>query len=98
MAEPAAPIEQIRSAYEAAIVRTDAVHGIPVARVKKDSLPLVAHYVHTHPRLRGVLSLLWAVDHRPREARYELWYLFSLAAHHEWLLLSTDVEGEDRCF
>lgn len=98
MAEPVAPIEQIRSAYEAAIVRTDAVHGIPVARVKKDSLPVVAHYVHTHPRLRGVLSLLWAVDHRPHEARYELWYLFSLTEHHEWLLLCTDVEGEDRCF
>ena len=35
----------------------------------KRTYRLLAHYVHTHPELRGVLSLLWAVDHRPREAR-----------------------------
>ena len=66
------------------------MHGIPILRLKKDDVPVVAHYVHTHPSLRGTLSLLWAVDHRPHEARYELFYLFTLAEHRDWLLLSTD--------
>ncbi|MGC3973935.1 MAG: NADH-quinone oxidoreductase subunit C [Nitrospira sp.] len=51
----------------------------------------VGRYIHTDPGLRGSLSLLWAVDHRPREFRDKLWYLFTLAEHKDWLLLAVNL-------
>ena len=92
------PIEQLKQTFGKAILEIAAVHDTPMLRVSKDDLPLVSHYVHTHPKLRGALSLLWAVDHRPREARYELFYLFTLSEHKHWLLLYSDLPGEDRLF
>ena len=91
-------VDRLKGAFGAAIREEGAVHGTPLVRVGKEDLPTVAHYVHTHPELRGVLSLLWAVDHRPREARYELNYLFTLSEHRHWLLLQSDLLGEDRLF
>jgi Ni,Fe-hydrogenase III large subunit/Ni,Fe-hydrogenase III component G len=98
MPDQDAIIETIRTSFPQAITETGSVHGTPMFRLKKDSVPLVAHYVHTHPALRGTLSLLWAVDHRPREARYELCYLFTLAERRNWLLLCTDLQNDDRLF
>ena len=72
-------VEQVQAAFTQAITEVCAVHGVPMLRVEKQDLPTVAHFLHTNPGLRGSLSLLWAVDHRPREARYELCYLFTLA-------------------
>ena len=74
------------------------MHGIPIVRLRKREVPTVAHFLHMHQELRGSLSLLWAVDHRPREARYELCYLFTLAERKDWLLLTTDLTGEEREF
>ena len=91
-------VEKLRAVFGKTIVDVTAIHGIPVVRVGKADVPLVAHYIHTHPELQGMLSLLWAVDHRPREMRYELCYLFTLADPRDWLLLTTDVLGEDRLF
>ena len=91
-------IERLQAAFAKTVGERRAVHGTPMLRVGKDDLPLVAHYVHTHPSLRGTLSLLWAVDHRPREARCELLYLFTLEERREWLLLCTDLHGDDRLF
>ena len=92
------PVEKLRAAFGKTIVDVTALRGIPLVRVGKADVPLVAHYVHTHPELQGTLSLLWAVDHRPREKRYELCYLFTLVEPRQWLLLATDVLGEDRLF
>ena len=88
-------VEQIRGAFAQVIMDIGFVHGVPMLRLRKQDVPAVARYIHTDPGLRGSLSLLWAVDHRPREARNELWYLFTLAARKDWLLLSVDLpEGE----
>ncbi|MEW6282576.1 MAG: NADH-quinone oxidoreductase subunit C, partial [Candidatus Eremiobacterota bacterium] len=92
------PAERLRETFVGAVTDVSTAHGFPLLRLDKENLPLVAHFVHTHPELRGSLSLLWAVDHRPREARYELCYLFTLAERKDWLVLCTDVRGEDRLF
>jgi Ni,Fe-hydrogenase III large subunit/Ni,Fe-hydrogenase III component G len=91
-------VEALQAAFGAAIIKRDSLRGIPILTLKKDDVPVVAHYVHTHPSLRGTLSLLWAVDHRPHEARYGLFYLFTLTEHRDWLLLSTELRDDDRLF
>src|SRR5215475_2959879 len=98
MADIGAGLKQLQAAYGDSIAEMSAVYGIPRLKLKKADVPVVAHYLHTHPSLRGALSLLWAVDHRPREARYELCYLFTLAEQKDWLLLCTDLQGDDRLF
>ncbi len=98
MSDVTTPVEKLRAAFGKTIVDVTALHGIPLVRVGKADVPLVAHYVHTHPELQGTLSLMWVVDHRPREMRYELWYLFTLVDPREWLLLATDLPGEERLF
>ncbi|WHZ23988.1 MAG: Hydrogenase-4 component G [Nitrospira sp.] len=91
-------VEQLRVAFTQAIIGVGSLHGIPILRLDKRDVPTVAHFIHTHPGLRGSLSLLWAVDHRPREARDELCYLFTLAARKDWLLLATDLPDGEREF
>ena len=98
MSDVTTPVEKLRAAFGKTIVDVTILHGIPLVRVGKADVPLVAHYVHTHPELQGTLSLLWAVDHRPHEKRYELCYLFTLADPREWLLLAADLLDEDRLF
>src|SRR2546422_1059072 len=78
MSDVTTPVEKLRAAFGKTIADVAILHGIPLVRVGKADVPLVAHYLHTHPELQGTLSLLWAVDHRPREKRYELSYLFTL--------------------
>ena len=91
-------VEELRIAFARAIIEIRSLNGTPLLRLHKDDLPVVAHYIHTHPGLRGTLSLLWAVDHRPAETRYELFYLFTLAEHRDWLLVATELHGNDRLF
>ncbi len=98
MADAKTAAEVLSAEFGNALVESGLVYGTPVLKLKKESVPVVAHYVHTHPNLRGTLSLLWAVDHRPREARSELCYLFTLAERRDWLCLCTDLHGEDRRF
>jgi Ni,Fe-hydrogenase III large subunit/Ni,Fe-hydrogenase III component G len=98
MSDVMTPVEKLRAAFGETITDVTVLHGIPLVRVGKADVPLVAHYVHTHPELQGTLSLLWAIDHRPRETRYELCYLFTLADPRQWLLLSADLPGEARLF
>lgn len=98
MADAAAAATVLKAEFSKAIVGAASIHGIPWLRVQTDQVPLVVHYLHTKPDLRGSLSLLWAVDHRPREARYEVLYLFTLAEKRDWLLLSTDLSDETRLF
>ncbi len=98
MANAAAAAQLLQQEFPAAVLESAMFHGTPLLGIKTDQIPLVAHYLHTKPDLRGSLSLLWAVDHRPRESRYELYYLFTLAERKDWLLLCADLQGEDRLF
>ncbi len=98
MADASAAAALLKREFPEAIVGTASIHGTPWLRVRTNQVPLVVHYLHTKPDLRGSLSLLWAVDHRPREARYEVLYLFALAERRDWLLLSTDLSDEARLF
>lgn len=98
MADAKAAVALLQQAFPSAVVGTGEVHGTPLVRVQADQAPLVAHYLHTKPDLRGSLSLLWAVDHRPREARYELLYLFTLEERRDWVVLATELLGSSRHF
>ena len=66
--------------------------------VPKDLLPAVTRYLHTQPSLHGRLTLLWAVDDRPVRDTYGLHYLFTLEPSRRWVLVSTELAGEDRLF
>ncbi|MBL8044342.1 MAG: NADH-quinone oxidoreductase subunit C [Nitrospira sp.] len=98
MIDARSAVEQIQAAFAGAVIEVTAIHGVPMLRLRKQALPTVAHFLHTSPSLRASLSLLWAVDHRPRETRFELCYLFTLAEHKDWLLLAVDLQGEEREF
>lgn len=98
MTDPTPAVEQLQAAFPQVMMERRSVHGIPMVRLNKQDVPPVSHFLHVHPGLGGSLSLLWAVDHRPREARYELCYLFTLAEHKDWLLLATDLWDDEREF
>ncbi|HMV57066.1 MAG TPA: NADH-quinone oxidoreductase subunit C [Nitrospira sp.] len=89
---------RVQEAFPQAVTLVGSMQGVPMLRLRKPDVPAVARYIHTDPELRGSLSLLWAIDHRPREARDELWYLFTLAARKDWLLLTVDLAEEEREF
>ena len=89
---------RVQEAFPQGIIQVGSMQGVPMLRLRKPDVPAVARYIHTDPELRGSLSLLWAIDHRPREARDELWYLFTLAARKDWLLLTVDLAEEEREF
>jgi Ni,Fe-hydrogenase III large subunit/Ni,Fe-hydrogenase III component G len=98
MAQATTAAELLRREFPDGIQEATVVHGTPALRVKTDQIPLIAHYLHTKPDLRGSLSLLWAVDHRPRDRRTELCYLFTLEERKDWLLLCTDLPDTERLF
>ena len=89
---------RVQEAFPQGIIQVGSMQGVPMLRLRKPDVPAVARYIHTDPELRGSLSLLWAIDHRPRDARDELWYLFTLAARKDWLLLTVDLAEEEREF
>jgi len=63
-------------------------------RVDKNRLPELARFLHE--KLQGRLALLFAVDCRPFEEKYEIQYLFSL--DKDWVLLTVEVVGQDHLF
>jgi Ni,Fe-hydrogenase III large subunit/Ni,Fe-hydrogenase III component G len=98
MADATTAARQIQEAYGGSVREQSPIVGTPRLWVKKEDIPVVAHYLHTHPDLRGTLSLAWAVDHRPREMRSEICYLFTLGERKDWLLLCTELSGDERLF
>src|SRR5680860_193347 len=92
------PVEHLQSLFGPAINRVSTDHGIPVVHVNTNQILPITRYIHVNEELRGTLSLLWAVDRRPREVRYELWYLFTLWEDKSWLIVSTDLLGDERLF
>jgi Ni,Fe-hydrogenase III large subunit/Ni,Fe-hydrogenase III component G len=91
-------VQRLQQVFGSAILDVSTTHGFPVLRLSKEHVATISHYLHIQPSIRGSLSLLWAVDHRPRQDRYELCYLFSLSEPGDWLMLSIDLEGDDRLF
>lgn len=91
-------VDTLREAFPNSILHVSTCHGIPVVKVDKEGLPTLAHYIHYNRDLQGTLSLLWAVDHHPRQDRYELFYLFTLKPYKDWLVLTIDLHGDDRLF
>jgi len=98
MAQTLNPVEHLQRIFGPSIAHVSTDHGIPVVRVNKSQVLPMTRYIHGNEELRGTLSLLWVVDHRPRERRYELWYLFTLWEHKDWLIVSTDLHGDERLF
>ena len=90
--------EKFTSQFEGKILKIHSWHGIPVANVAKEDLPAMARFIHHDKAMHGTLSLLWAVDHRPREDRYELLYLFTLRGYQDWMVLTLDLRGDDHTF
>jgi len=90
-------VRNIQATFGAKIRSVDHVRGIPVLSVEKTDLPSVANHLHYGPALRGTLSLQWAVDLRPRLAAYRIYYLFTLSGG-PWLILMTELSGQDRLF
>jgi Ni,Fe-hydrogenase III large subunit/Ni,Fe-hydrogenase III component G len=91
-------IQRIRDSFGSIVLNVERVHGLPVVKVPKEDLPTVAHFVHNAPSLRGTLSLQWAVDLRPLQPVFRLYYLFSLADGGDWLILQTELAGGDRLY
>lgn len=98
MSETLSPVDQLRETFHDKILDVSNCHGVPVVKMCKEDLPALAHYIHHHRELQGTLSLLWAVDHRPREERYEVLYLFTFQSCQEWVVLTTDLLRDDRVF
>lgn len=92
------PLELLQKEFGASISHVSTERGIPLICAGKDCIPRIAHFIHTNAELKGTLSLLWTVDHRPREERYELWYLFTLSKRKDWLVICADLHGNDRIF
>ena len=92
------PVEHLQRIFSPAINRVSTNHGIPVVHVHTNQISAITRYLHANEELRGTLSLLWAVDHRPHDVRYELWYWFTLGESKDWLIVSTDLLGEERLF
>jgi Ni,Fe-hydrogenase III large subunit/Ni,Fe-hydrogenase III component G len=98
MADAVTAAQLLQNEFPAAVLERTTVQGIPALRAAADQIPVLAHYLHTKPDIRASLSLLWAVDHRPQDARYELWYLFTLHERKDWFLLCADLQEPRRLF
>lgn len=98
MAQGFNPVEHLQSIFGPSIDRVSTNLGISVVHVNHHQIFPVARYIHAHEKFRGTLSLMWAVDHRPWEVRYELWYLFTLSEHKDWIIVSTNLYGDERLF
>ena len=90
-------IESIKKSFGSKIIGVDPSREIPVLTAAKQDIPAIAFHIHGAPDLRGTLSLQWAVDLRPRQAAYRIYYLFALDGG-PWLILQTELSGEDRLF
>ena len=98
MAETMSCDEALKAAFPS-IAQDEAAQGeFSHFLVTKDLLPAITHYLHTAPSLHGRLTLLWAVDDRPVRDTYGLHYLFTLDPSRRWVLLSTELAGNDRLF
>ena len=93
MTERSSPVRQLETAFPGLIAKYPS-HRLVQYRVDKSRLPELARFLHE--KLQGRLALLFAVDCRPLEEKYEIQYLFSVDRH--WVLVTVEVVGQDRLF
>ena len=93
MTEPSSAERRIQPAFPDLIAERSSERLVQF-RVDKSRLPELARFLHE--KLEGRLALLFAVDCRPLEDKYEIQYLFSLDS--EWVLLTVEMVGQDRLF
>lgn len=91
-------VQKILEGFGGIVLNVEHARGLPVVKVAKEDLPTIAHYIHTASSLRGTLSLQWAVDLRPLQPGFRLYYLFSLADDGSWVILSTELAADDRLY
>ena len=93
MTEQSSAVRRIQSVFPDLIVERSSDRLVQY-RVDKSRLPELARFLHE--KLQGRLALLFAVDCRPLEDKYEIQYLFSV--DRQWVLLTVEVIGQDRVF
>ena len=98
MEDTSEAVRKILEGFGSTVLNVAHVHGLPVVTVSQEDLPTIAHFIHTAPAMRGTLSLQWAADLRPLQPVCRLYYLFSLASGGEWLILQTELAGDDRLY
>ncbi len=95
-----APSPSVEQIVQEAFPRltADSSSGGEIVRYRADlaRVPELARFLHTHHALKGRLAALFAVDRRPAEERYELYYVFSVGPRRPWAVLTADVAATDR--
>jgi Ni,Fe-hydrogenase III large subunit/Ni,Fe-hydrogenase III component G len=90
-------VRSLRAIFGTGIRGVDRVREIPVVTADKRDIPAIAWHIHHTPDWQGELSLQWAVDLRPLQSAYRIYYLFTLGKGG-WLILQTELNAEDRFF
>src|SRR5438093_7872984 len=91
-------VQKIIETFGARVLNVEHMHGIPVMNVGKEDLPTIAYFLHNTPSLRSTLSMQWAVDMRPLQPVFRVLYLFALTGGDAWLVLTTELAGDDRLY
>jgi Ni,Fe-hydrogenase III large subunit/Ni,Fe-hydrogenase III component G len=84
--------------FKGEILFQEIVRGIPVFHIRKEAIQKMAVHLTHHPELNGILSMQWAVDLRPMKQSYRIYALFSLMKRGSWVILTLDLDGEDRLY
>jgi Ni,Fe-hydrogenase III large subunit/Ni,Fe-hydrogenase III component G len=87
--------QRIQTAFSG-LVPAYSAGGLVQYRVEKSRIPELTRFLHE--KARGRLALLFAVDCRPLDEKYEIQYLFAFGSDHPWVLLTIELAGQDRLF
>jgi len=98
MSRSAEAVRQLTELFGERIVEAGAHRGVPMLKLAPESLPAVASHLCHAPSLRAALSLQWAIDLRPMDPRFQLFYLFSLTDDGSWLILTAHLDEGSRIF
>ena len=88
--------QQLQAAFPTLVPSAPSDNDMVRYRLNQARLPEIARYLHT--QLHGRLALLFAADGRPNAESHELHYLFAFGAHQPWVLLTTELVGQNRLF
>jgi Ni,Fe-hydrogenase III large subunit/Ni,Fe-hydrogenase III component G len=88
--------QQIQTAFPGLI--PDYPSGTALVQYRTDKLQLPELVRFLHEKTQGRLALLFAVDCRPLDKKYELHYLFAFKSRQPFVLVTTELIGDDRLF